>query len=107
MQYRDGSGTVTGPRSGLTRPQLVEDMLADHVHLLQALGPVGPDVFGVVMRRAADFGEVGLALEHRAGDLLGLVPRIGFGGAKRLAFAREGELAGEVAVAVLVDHTAD
>ena len=62
LQRRKGSDRRG--RSGLAGPQLVEDVPADHVHLLQPLRPARADVVGVVMRRPADVGEIGLALEH-------------------------------------------
>src|SRR5215207_1275368 len=93
--------------SGLAGLELIEDVAADHVHLLEALRPARADIVGVVMRRRADIGEIGFALEHLLRDARGRAPGIGVGDAQRLALAGEGELAGEMPVPVLVDDAAD
>ena len=75
-------------RSGLPGLQLVEDVPADHVHLLQAPGPGRLDVVRVVVGRAADVREVGPALQHRLGD----AGRVAPGGAVEELIARRPDL---------------
>src|SRR6195952_4406660 len=104
---KPSGGRVAPSGSGLAGLQLVEDMVPDDVHLDQPPGPAGPHVFGVVMRRAADVGEVGLAVHDLVGDALGGAPGVGLVDAQRLALAGEGELAGLVVRAVLVDDAAN
>src|SRR4051812_48333974 len=93
--------------SGLSGPQLVEDVPADHVHFLQAPGPGRPDVIRMIMGRAAHIRHVGSALENRIRDPLRGVPGFTVGDAQGPALAGEGELAGQVPVPVLVDDAAD
>src|SRR5215207_1734894 len=100
-----GHARVSGG-SGLARLQLVEDVAADHVHLLEAAGPAWAHVVGVVMGGAADLGQVGPALHYLARHPPGGLPGFGVGDAERLALARERELAGEVAMPVLIDDAA-
>src|SRR4051812_13427759 len=93
--------------SGLPGLELVEDMAADHVHLLQAARPGGTHVIRMGMRGSSHFGEVGLAFEDGGRHPLGTTPGILVPDPKGLAFAREGELARQMPVAVLVDDAAD
>lgn len=82
-------------------------MLADDIGFLQVARPARADVIGVIVRRQADVGEPGLAGGDFLGDALGLLPLRLFVDAQGLALAGEGELAGHVAMAVLVDDAAD
>src|SRR5207237_4100220 len=56
--------------------------------------------------RLADFRQPELAVEARFRDLLSAVPHIGLADHFRIIVAGKAELAGEVAVLVLVDHAA-
>ena len=82
-------------------------LIDPHFHLLQLLRPVRTHIVGVVMRRGADFRQIGRAVIDLARDPDRVAPGSRLGDAQRLALAGEGELAGQVAVAVLVDHAAD
>ena len=64
-------------------------------------------IIGVVVRRLADFRQPDLAVEHRLGDLPGALPHVGLADHVGIVVAGEGELAGHVAVLVLIDHAAD
>ena len=60
------------------------------------------------MRGVADIGEPDFAVEHFLGDLFCLLPHIGLVDvAQILAFAGEGELAGQMMVIVLKHDAAD
>ena len=61
----------------------------------------------VVVGRLGHFRHPQLAVEHVAGDVLGARPGVGLGDDVRNAVAGEGELAGIVAVGILVNDAAD
>src|SRR6516165_12539257 len=63
---------------------------------------------GVVVGGMADFGEPDFAIERVFGDYFGLLPHIGLvDAAQILALTSKGELAGEMAVRVLINDAAD
>lgn len=43
-------------KSRLAGAQFIEDVMTDHVHLLEPVGPIGAHVIGMIMRRIADIG---------------------------------------------------
>src|SRR5208283_3881773 len=85
----------------------VEDVETDAVHALQVADPERGDIGGVIVDRLGDRRIVGLAADDLIGDPGRRRPRTRLLDAERLAFAGEGELAGEWTVAVLIDHAAD
>ena len=85
----------------------VEAVHADLVELPHLVHPRRMHPIGVIVRGVADLRQPQLAVEHVAGDLLGLLPHVGLVDLVGDAVAGEGELAGELAVRVLVDHAAD
>src|ERR1700730_12757706 len=93
--------------SAFPRLRAVEGMHADPVDLAHLAEPVRGHSIGVVVRRLADLVEPQPAVEHVVGDLLRLLPHVGFVDDELFTLAGEGELAGEVAVGVLVDHDAN
>jgi hypothetical protein len=60
----------------------------------------------MVMGRFCYLGQPELAVEHRFRDLPGAVPHVGLLHHVGVVVAGEGELTGEMAVLVLVDHAA-
>jgi len=58
--------TARRPSSGLARAKLVKNVMPDDVHFFEASSPARPRVIGVIMRRAADIGQVNRA----GGDLV-------------------------------------
>ncbi len=60
----------------------------------------------MVVRGLADLRQPDLAVEHLGGDHLGALPHVGLADHVGDAVAGKGELAGEMAVGVLIDHAA-
>src|SRR5579872_5746936 len=87
--------------------QLIEDMVPDLVDALQRVGPIRHHVIGVIVQRGADFLIVDFAVCHILRDPHRNAPGTRLFDAQRLSFAGEGELAGEGAIAVLIDDAAN
>src|ERR1700738_1978085 len=82
-------------------------MMPNNVHFFKSSCPAWPDIICMKMSRAADIGNIGLAVCHFAGDADRLPPSIGFVDAQGFARAGKRELASVVMPPVLVDYAAD
>src|SRR5882762_7265783 len=87
-------------------PRPVEGVYAELVRLLHFIDPGRAHPIGMVVRRLVDFRQPELAVEHRFRNLPRALPHVGFANDVLVVVAGEGELAGQMAVLVLVDHDA-
>src|SRR5437763_4792181 len=96
-------------RVGAVAPaaRAIERVHADLVELVHGAHPPRTHPIGVVMRRLADLRQPQPAVERGDGDALGTLHRLGLVNSLCLAVARDGELASEMAVRVLIDEAAD
>ena len=86
----------------------IEGVDAEPVQSHHFMHPARMHPVGMVMRGVADIGEPDFAVEHFLGDFFRLLPHIRLVDlAQILAFAGEGELAGQMMVGVLKHHAAD
>src|ERR1700736_393540 len=82
-------------------------MMPNNVHFFKSSCPAWPDIIGMIMGRAADIGNIGLAVCHFAGAADSLPPSLWFVDAQGFSFAGKRELASVVMPPVLVDNAAD
>ncbi|CDO37069.1 hypothetical protein SPHV1_270011 [Novosphingobium sp. KN65.2] len=99
-------GEAEGARAARCTMEAVEAMRPDGAEVVEARGPVGMDLHGVVMRRQAD-GRIDVARQGGARDLHRPVPEIARGLAGERAVAGERKLAAAGAFRSFVDHAAN
>src|SRR5579864_456219 len=88
-------------------PWPIEGVYPEFVHFLHFADPGRAHPISMIVGRFANLGQPDLPVEHRIGDFLGTVPHIGLADDVGNVVAGKGELAGVMAVLVLIDHTAN
>jgi len=112
-ELADDLGRLTrGPPTGglgaiAPSPGSVERMHADAIELVHRAHPRRMHPIGMIVGGLADFREPEAAIERCCGDLRGAGPRLGLVDDVGNAIAREGKLASEVAIGVLIDDATD
>src|SRR5262249_6389222 len=112
LQLRGGfGGALRGAparRAGAVAPAVraIEGVHADAGELAHGAHPARVHPVCMVVRRLADLGQPDAAVEGLLGDARGALVVLRLGDPVRDAVAREGELAGQMPMGVLIDDAA-